>query len=354
MSIVDLTLNARRVVATVALAIAGLDAGALVFGSMAGMAMSLVLALHFAPVPFPRWRSKGDAGPAALWRAGGARDGRLDRVPQRGLRDHRATLGPAQVGFYWRAYQLAVEYQRKISVAMAQMAFPVLARTAGASELLALRQRMVRLLTVVVFPLLDAPGPARPGRRPVAVRPGVGAGGGADADPRPRRGGDAGHGRLRLGLDGRRAGPRAPRLRRRPPGRLRRSRGRARAPRLDRGGDHRVRRAHGLPRRRLFRPARRPGPQPPASPVAGHRARDHVLRGAGQPRPARSPWGCRASTPHRSCRSAPSGLAGALGYLGALRLWFPSSAHDLGAAIGRVLPGRLALPRLRGPALAKP
>ena len=26
-----------------------------------------------------------------------------------------AVLGPAQAGFYWRAYQLAVEYQSKIS-----------------------------------------------------------------------------------------------------------------------------------------------------------------------------------------------------------------------------------------------
>ena len=37
---------------------------------------------------------------------------------------------------------------------MTQIAFPVLARTAGTDELFALRRRMVRLLTVVLFPLL--------------------------------------------------------------------------------------------------------------------------------------------------------------------------------------------------------
>src|SRR5262249_53276735 len=53
-----------------------------------------------------------------------------------------------------RAYQLAVEYQSKIAAVMTQIAFPVLARTEGGDELLALRQRMVQLLTVAVFPIL--------------------------------------------------------------------------------------------------------------------------------------------------------------------------------------------------------
>ena len=48
-----------------------------------------------------------------------------------------ATLGPGLAGIYWRAYQLAVEYQRKIALAMAQIAFPVLSRTTGIEELLA-------------------------------------------------------------------------------------------------------------------------------------------------------------------------------------------------------------------------
>ncbi len=63
-------------------------------------------------------------------------------------------LGTAQAGFYWRSYQLAVEYQGKIATMMGQIAFPVLSRTEGIEALLELRQRMVRLLTVAVFPLL--------------------------------------------------------------------------------------------------------------------------------------------------------------------------------------------------------
>lgn len=153
-SILDLSMNATRAVAALSLAIVGFDAPALVFGSMAGMAVAVGLALVFAPVPLPRWRPKAVrdlmpyGGPAALatvaWT--GFRNGDYAIIG--------AILGPAQAGYYWRSYQLAVEYQGKIAVAMSQMAFPVLSRTKGTEELLALRQRMVQLLTVVVFPLL--------------------------------------------------------------------------------------------------------------------------------------------------------------------------------------------------------
>jgi hypothetical protein len=46
------------------------------------------------------------------------------------------------------------------------------------------------------------------------------------------------------------------------------------------------------------------------------------------------------------------GLAGAAGYLAALRIWFPASAHDLFAAIRRIIPKRLKLNRARQPAFA--
>ncbi len=118
------------------------------------MALALVLALAFAPVPLPRWRSAAVrdllpyGGPAALatvaWT--GFRNGDYAIIG--------SILGPAQAGLYWRGYQLAVEYQSKVAVLMVQVAFPVLARTAGIEEMLALRQRMVRLQTVVIFPLL--------------------------------------------------------------------------------------------------------------------------------------------------------------------------------------------------------
>ena len=154
LSLIELTMTATRAAASIALAAAGLDAAALVWGNLVGMAASLAMALAFAPMPVPRWNTRAIrdllpyGGPAALsciaWT--GFRNGDYAIVGAR--------LGTAQAGFYWRGYSLAVDYQRKISVVMSQMAFPVLARTAGHEEMFALRRRMVQLLTVVLFPLL--------------------------------------------------------------------------------------------------------------------------------------------------------------------------------------------------------
>lgn len=155
LSMLTLAQSGGRSVVTIVLAAAfGLDGEALVFGSLAGILAVSALGFAFQPIPFPRWRGEAIrdllpyGGPASLacfcW--AGFRNGDYAIVGAR--------LGAAQAGFYWRGYQLAVEYQSKISSMMTQMAFPVLARTASANELFAMRRRMVQLLVVVSFPLL--------------------------------------------------------------------------------------------------------------------------------------------------------------------------------------------------------
>ena len=155
LSLLDLTNTLVRTVTSLVLAtVAGLDAPALVLGALAGVAAMAALALAFAPVPLPRWRAAAlrdllpYSGPASLacicW--AGFRNGDYAIVGAR--------LGTTQAGVYWRGFQLAVEYQRKISLVMTSVAFPVLARTVGADEMFALRRRMVRMLTITVFPLL--------------------------------------------------------------------------------------------------------------------------------------------------------------------------------------------------------
>jgi PST family polysaccharide transporter len=155
LSLLDLANTLVRTVTCLLLAtVAGLDASALVLGGLAGVAAMTALSLVFAPVPFPRWRTKAlrellpYSGPASFacicW--AGFRNGDYAIVGAR--------LGSAAAGVYWRGFQLAVEYQSKISVVMTTVAFPVLARTAGEDEMQELRRRMVRLLTIVVFPLL--------------------------------------------------------------------------------------------------------------------------------------------------------------------------------------------------------
>ena len=182
-----------------------------------------IVAVAFAPPPLPRWRGAAIrdllhyGGPAAFacfaW--AGFRNGDYAIVGAR--------LGAAQAGFYWRGFQLAVEYQGKVSAVMTQMAFPVLARTADADAMFALRRRMVRLLTVVVFPALVLLVLLAPGGRPLVVRRGVGAGRAADADPRRRRRRDRRHRRRWHRAHGCRSSACTARLRRRA---LRRLRGR--------------------------------------------------------------------------------------------------------------------------------
>lgn len=157
LSVLGLVQSSVRSVVSIVLAVAfGLDASALVLGGIAGVGCFVVCAVFFVRLPRPRWH--WDAirellpygGPASLatfaW--AGFRNGDYAIVG--------AKLGVAQAGFYFRGFQLAVEYQSKISQIMAQMAFPVLSRTEDADAMFALRHRMIRLVTAIIFPMLTA------------------------------------------------------------------------------------------------------------------------------------------------------------------------------------------------------
>jgi O-antigen/teichoic acid export membrane protein len=351
-SFIDISMSATRALAAIALALAGLDAPALVFGSMAGTAVALALALRFAPLPLPRWRSKpvrdllpygGPAGLATVaWT--GFRNGDYAIIG--------AVLGPAQAGFYWRGYQLAVEYQSKVANAMAQIAFPVLARTAGDEEMLALRQRMVQLLTVAVFPLLALllllapvaiPWLFGPAWEPAVLPTQILVLGGASTLAINACGSAlmaAGRARTLLGY----------------------------------GVAHFVVYVGAVLAVAHLGLA--------AVAIAGSvvhtvfLAVAYVVLLRGQVRsPLRvlwqdlapatvacaglialagpADWGLAAIDAPAAIRMAGVGFAGALGYLVALRIWFPASAHDLGAAIRRIVPSRLHPPRLRRTVLAE-
>ena len=163
-----------RVLVTLGLALLGLNAPALVFGCVVGMAIAVLSRLVFAPVPLPGG-AEGGPRPAPLRRAGGAAT-----LAWAGFRNGDyavigATLGAAQAGIYWRAYQLAVEYQRKVAVAMTQMAFPVLARTAGNGGDARPAPAHGAAADRRPLPAAGAALPARAGRRALALRPGLGA-----------------------------------------------------------------------------------------------------------------------------------------------------------------------------------
>jgi O-antigen/teichoic acid export membrane protein len=63
-----------------------------------------------------------------------------------------ARLGTLDAGYYWRGYQLGLEYQRKIGSAVHQIAFPVYSRASSREEMLELRRRVVRVVCAVLIP----------------------------------------------------------------------------------------------------------------------------------------------------------------------------------------------------------
>jgi lipopolysaccharide exporter len=154
LSVIEVLSTLARVVVCISLALVGLSGEALVLGVVAGSLTMAVITWISAPPPPPRLertasRELLDYGlPASLAAISWVGFSNVDYAII------GARLGAFQTGLYFRAYTLAVEYQSKVGIVMGQVGFPVLARTRSAAELAQLHHRMVRLLTIVLFPLL--------------------------------------------------------------------------------------------------------------------------------------------------------------------------------------------------------
>jgi lipopolysaccharide exporter len=154
LSEIEVLSTIARVAVCVGLALAGLSGEALVFGVLAGSLTTGVIAWISAPPPAPRLQRTAAREllnyglPLSLASISWVGFSNVDYAII------GARLGALQTGLYFRAYTLAVEYQSKVSVVMAQVGFPVLARTRSAAELTQFYRQMVRLLTIIIFPLL--------------------------------------------------------------------------------------------------------------------------------------------------------------------------------------------------------
>jgi O-antigen/teichoic acid export membrane protein len=138
----------------VVLALAGLQASAIVWGALAQVTLGTLLLLAAAPPPRPRLRLHAQREisafgvPAAL---AGLLDVLFRNVDYAIL---AARLPAVQTGFYWRAFNLGVVYQDKLSGVMMQLAFPVYSRTESHEQLRRLHVRATRVHAAVIFPLL--------------------------------------------------------------------------------------------------------------------------------------------------------------------------------------------------------
>ena len=142
------------VAVSLAAALAGRDGEALVAGALTLIGVTNLLSLLSAPLALPRLtRTEG----AEIFRFAMPVAG--SSLAYLGYRNvDYAILGvqasPAQVGFYWRAFQLGVAYQGKISRVMLRISLPLFSRAADLDELRRMRMRIVRTHATVLIPML--------------------------------------------------------------------------------------------------------------------------------------------------------------------------------------------------------
>jgi O-antigen/teichoic acid export membrane protein len=140
--------------ASVALAVAGLGADAIVLGGVAAIAIASLLLVASAPFSRPRWHAREFS---EISRFGAPASGAgvlyvaITNVDYAVL---AARLSATQVGIYWRAFQLGVLYQDKISGIMLRLAFPIYSRTRDLDEMKRLHERATRIHGAVVVPML--------------------------------------------------------------------------------------------------------------------------------------------------------------------------------------------------------
>jgi O-antigen/teichoic acid export membrane protein len=154
LSLIEMVAVVAGSVTSVALALAGLEAAAIVLGALFAATTLSVLQQVSTPIVVPRWHPR-ELRDVLVFGVPSALSSLVD-VAHRNV-DYAilgAKLAPAQVGFYWRAFQLGIDHQRKISGILMRIALPVYARAADSAHRARIRARMVRAQTAVIFPLL--------------------------------------------------------------------------------------------------------------------------------------------------------------------------------------------------------
>ena len=123
-------------------------------GALAGMVVWAGLLVVLGPSVLPRWRPRQMREIAGFGLPAGAASMAMVGYGNIDYLILGAKLSPAQVGFYYRAYTLGVQYETKISNIVSRIAFPIYSRTEDLDHMRALRSRVIRINAVVIYPLL--------------------------------------------------------------------------------------------------------------------------------------------------------------------------------------------------------
>jgi O-antigen/teichoic acid export membrane protein len=154
-SLIELASLGFAAVASVGLAlVSGLDASAIVLGALAGAVVTTVLLLVAVPPPLPIWHRGAIKEVMAFGLPASGAGLTYVAITNATLAVAAVRLSAAQVGLFWRAFQLGVIYQEKISGIMVRLAFPVYSRTSDLDELRRFHERATRIHAAVLLPLL--------------------------------------------------------------------------------------------------------------------------------------------------------------------------------------------------------
>ena len=141
-------------VASIAFAVAGLGSEALILGAVIGAVVVSAVLMRAAPSGWPLWDAESAKAivkfgvPAAVAGLSATLQKNVTFLVLAGR------VSAQQVGLYWRAYQLGVEYQFKVSNIAYRVAKPVLTRAERIEDLREMRSRLVRVNATLIFPLL--------------------------------------------------------------------------------------------------------------------------------------------------------------------------------------------------------
>lgn len=138
----------------VAIAAAGGGGEAIIFGSIASAVIQAQFVCRSAPLARPVPHIHAIRGLLGFGASAGLASIVYSAYQNIDYMILGARLGATELGYYWRAFQLGVEYQGKVSRIMLQLAFPIYSRLEDLDAIKRMRARIVRAHASVLFPLL--------------------------------------------------------------------------------------------------------------------------------------------------------------------------------------------------------
>lgn len=154
LSALELVSQLSGAVISLVLGVAGAGGAAIILGLIGGTAIQTVLLCRSAPLARPRVHTSATRDLLGFGASAGMASVVYSAYRNVDYVILGARVGAADLGYYWRAFQLGVEYQAKVSRIMLQLAFPIYSRMEDLDAIRGLRARIVRIHATVLFPFL--------------------------------------------------------------------------------------------------------------------------------------------------------------------------------------------------------